>query len=407
MAYVFNRGTKDEPVWHARYKDGSKRWRMIKVPAEYRKKKDAEKWIESQQAGVAAGRPDPHSVRTFADLAGEWEKTLTNRNAKDDRARLKLHLLPHFGPLKVNAIDQPAILDWIDQQRATPKKKGRGNLSDASVRHHLNLLSRFFAWCVPRHLQANPVRDLPQGKRPQASATLLGEAPWIEDDKTVRELYRVLPSPYGLMFYIGNRTGMRLGEICGLRLSSFDNIDRGAIRVRYTYDDGFLKEDKRREGKSKAAPAPADLIALVKPWIEQRKAAGATSESLMFPNPRNDGKAYQRLALERAWHEACAAVKFTRPDPEDAEKDPEKRRQLPRCTWYEGTRHSFASRILRDTRGRALYEVARALGHRDTSMIAKHYGRWIVTEFSAELTAGIGLKADQAGAPVLPMRRPA
>ena len=45
------------------------------------------------------------------------------------------------------------------------------------------------------------------------------------------------------MFYVGNRAGMRLGEICGLRLSRRRHLAAGAFRVRYSYA-GPLKEDK-------------------------------------------------------------------------------------------------------------------------------------------------------------------
>ena len=44
-------------------------------------------------------------------------------------------------------------------------------------------------------------------------------------DKTVRDLYRALPEPFNLMFAIGNRGGMRLGELCGFRIENFDNVD--------------------------------------------------------------------------------------------------------------------------------------------------------------------------------------
>jgi integrase len=391
MAFIYNRGSRDNPNWYGRYKDDASKWVTLKIPDEHYSKKLAQRWIDQQQEDVDAGRPDPRKALTCGELMAQWKATLTNRNAADDRKRLDLHVLPYFAAFKAREVDQDKILNWIDLQRATPKKRGKGNLSEATVRHHLDLLSRFFAWCIPRHLRTNPVRDIQHGKRPSKAERLRGDTPWLEDDKTVRELYRALPAPFGIMFYIGNRTGMRLGEICGLRLSSFDHVDQGVVVIRWTYDDGFLKEDKKREGKSKKAPVPTDLAELVKAQIVRRKAEGATGESLLFPNPRNKGKAFRRLALERAWNDACAAIGFQKEHPEDP------KRMTATCTWYEGTRHSFCSRKLKETRGRALYEVAQAMGHRDTTMIAKHYARWIITEFSTEMMGGVGLEVDQGG----------
>jgi len=69
-------------------------------------------------------------------LMETWSGPLTNRNAPDDRYRYKRHLLPVFGDRPVTAPTLVAVLDWIDAQRAAAK------LSDVSLRHNLNLLSR-------------------------------------------------------------------------------------------------------------------------------------------------------------------------------------------------------------------------------------------------------------------------
>ena len=56
------------------------------------------------------------------------------------------------------------------------------------------------------------------------------------------------------MFYLSNRSGMRLGEVCGLRMGDLEFLREGAIRVAHSYG-GPLKEDKRSEGKLKWVPA--------------------------------------------------------------------------------------------------------------------------------------------------------
>jgi site-specific recombinase XerD len=56
-----------------------------------------------------------------------------------------------------------AVMTWLDLQ------KGAGNaLSSGSIRHNMNLLSRFFSWALERDYgTVNPVRQIPVGKRPQ------------------------------------------------------------------------------------------------------------------------------------------------------------------------------------------------------------------------------------------------
>jgi hypothetical protein len=64
-----------------------------------------------------------------------------------------------------------------------------------------------------RRQTINPVRQIPQGKRPRQSAKR--DMPWIDDDSLVRQLIDKLETPVNLMFYLGNRSGLRDGEISG------------------------------------------------------------------------------------------------------------------------------------------------------------------------------------------------
>jgi site-specific recombinase XerC len=209
-------------------------------------------------------------------------------------------------------------------------KRGRkpkaGRLSDGSIRHNLNLLSRFFSWAVIReHVAANPVRSIPTNHRPQQAPKR--DVPYLKDNRIARKLLGALPSPVNLMFYVGHTSGLRLGEICGLRMSDMAKLsaaDDATIRVRYSYD-GPLKEDKKEIGLSKLAPVGGDAERLLRPWINRRLAEGAQPEDYLFNNP--NGGHYLPVFVERTWRKAALPLKVT-------------------LTFYEATRHSFASRLL-------------------------------------------------------------
>ena len=57
------------------------------------------------------------------------------------------------------------------------------------------------------------------------------------------------------MFYLGNRSGLRTGEACGLRMSDFEYLAEGVIRVRHSYD-GPLRKTKTRKAKPSGSPPP-------------------------------------------------------------------------------------------------------------------------------------------------------
>jgi len=165
-------------------------------------------------------------------------------------------------------------MEWIDELAKT-------DWSPQTQRHLLNLLSRFFAWCIERGLATvNPVKMVPRGRRPVA--TKEEDQPWLDDPQKVEELIAKLGPEVGLMFYLADGSGMRLGEVCGLRLSDLDFLHEGVIRVARSYG-GPLKEDKRAEGKVKWVPAPHDAEARVKLQVARRKLQGAIGDDLLFP----------------------------------------------------------------------------------------------------------------------------
>ena len=68
------------------------------------------------------------------------------------------------------------------------------------------------------------------------------------------------------------------------------------------------------------------------------------------------------------------------------------------ATWYQATRHSFASRSL--SAGAPLDEVAAALGHSTPAITARHYAHFVRKHFSSTLTAGL---APVGGGVVVPI----
>lgn len=375
MGSIYNRGTRDKPNWYVSYKDvdGRRRAKPSKQPT----KTQARKYLSLVEARIASGKvgiTEAKPVPLCRDLMELWAKTLTNRYAHGDRGRLNKHVLPVFGPKPVTEVHLAMVMTWIDDQRAA------GTLADASIRHNLNLLSRFFSWAIERgHASVNPVRQIPMGKRPRQRAKK--EEPWIEDDTQVRKLFHALPSPVNKMFYLGNRSGLRTGEIVGLRLSDLGFLDDGVIRVRYSYL-GPLKEDKDDTGKLKWVPAAQDCAALMKPWIDQRRAEGAGPEDLVFPSVKNPAAPPRAKWINKRWKEATEQVGID-------------------LTWKQATRHSFVSRLLAS--GVALDEVSAAVGHSSPMVTKRYYDHFIRKTYSKALRSGLGLK-NQEPATIISMQ---
>src|SRR6185312_15126752 len=81
-------------------------------------------WALEEEGRIARGEAPAKVWRAFGELAAEWERTLTNRSAADDRSRLRRHLLPTFAKMRVDEIAVAAIMQWVVKMRSpTPAEK--------------------------------------------------------------------------------------------------------------------------------------------------------------------------------------------------------------------------------------------------------------------------------------------
>lgn len=191
------------------------------------------------------------------------------------------------------------------------------------------------------------------------------------------KLIAELPEPVNLMFYLGNRSGLRTGEIAGLRMADMAYLKDGTVRVRYSYG-GPLKEDKGSTGKMKWVPAAADASEFLGMWLKRRKLQGAKAEDLVFPAPvapnskrHGPWQGYRKEHIADRWDEAAKACKVA-------------------LTLYQATRHSFVTRNLEA--GASLDEVSEAVGHSSPVVTKRFYDHHVRRSFSHVLTARLPTK---------------
>jgi integrase len=392
MGDVVDRGSRDNPKWYMRYvdADGTRRMRLVR---DARTKGDARKALAEAEGRVrrglmgvpeaaAVGLPEDSAVKRCGPVMDTWIATLTNRDRQNDTTRYNRHLRPYWATRSLDDVQElSSVMTWIDQQRATP---GR---SEATIRHALGLLSRFLGWAIERGVaKTNSVAMIPRVRRPKVSPKA-ADRPWVRDDSVVIVLMKALPPPLDLMFYLGNRCGMRPGEVAGLRMADLAFLSEGTVRVAHSYG-GPLKEDKgpRGTGKSKWVPAPDDAEQFLGVWLKRRRVEGAKDDDLVFPfvppqrpsRKRSTGwTGYTRAFLRDAWQQARAKVLAENPDIDIPEN----------IVWYEATRHSFVSRNLEA--GASLDEVSSAVGHSNPKVTQDNYNHFVRKKFSGTLTAGL------------------
>lgn len=361
MGTITKRGTAARPRFYASYKESNGKWVMKALGAGVRTKDEAKKALAVIEANVLQGRLGIASTSggTFGDLMAKWLGQITNRAAKKDRGMAQNHILPWFRLMSmVQAGDVKEVIRYLDS------KKAQG-LAPNTLKSLITILGRFWAWALERGLSdKNPIRLLPRSVRPKRAGQQT-HTPWIRDDADVVKIMQALEVPSKWAFYLGNRSGIRPGELCGLRVIDLAEAEKGVIHVRHNLDS-FLKEDKEGVGKTKFVPAPSDIMQVMGSYILERRANGNPNDPLFIferstgPMRKSKWIGMRVEYLTRAWN------KFVRPLGYE-------------LTWYQATRHSFVSRSL--DRGASLDEVSAAVGHSSIDITRNSYSHFIRKSF--------------------------
>lgn len=291
---------------------------------------------------LTADAPLPRG--SLGEWAQEWiarrKSDGLHRATGDGEATIRTLILPHaIGRMQLGAITTRVVKEWLREQRMRTSRRG-GRPRRMTVVGYLAVLRGILRDAVEEELIAtNPALGVkvPKEATTQESWTTL----------TLDEVRRVLAAPCLCdenrnMLRVAVFTGLRLGEICGLRWRDVDLANR-IVTVRHSYD-APTKAGKVRQLPliSEAAEALAD----------QRTRVG--SHELVFPAVRTNGmrRKGDNAALKPALRDAG----------------------ITRRVRFHDLRHTCASLLISGALGRAftLNEVQFMLGHASQQMTSRY-----------------------------------
>ncbi len=188
------------------------------------------------------------------------------------------------------------------------------------------------------------------------------EAPSDDDDVdpfTAEEQKAILDKLHGQernLFLFEFWTGMRTSELIALQWGDIDH-NRGTVEIRRALTRAaIVKKIEGETPKTKSGRRHVKLLAPALEALQAQKAFTYIANGTIFHNPRTNKRWSGDLVIREAWKRALklAKVRYRRP--------------------YQ-TRHTFASMML--TAGESPMWVAQQMGHKDWTMIARVYGKWI------------------------------
>jgi integrase len=334
------RPIKQRDMWRIRWIDAAGK-RRSEV---YSKLKDAERALRARELDaeeVRLGVRKPVLAdKTFGDLADCWLRTraVAKRSKKDDESILRAHLLPAFGTLLLHQIN----VEHIELFRASKADK-----ADKTVANFLTLLKTMLNYAV----ELGWLAKVPPVRKPKVPL-FPSDFRYLRNHDEVAVFLRAAAAEGELvytLYAVAIYTGMRAGEIAGLRWRHID-FDRRLITVEMSYD-GDTKSRRVRH-----VPLLDPLMPILQRWKLMHPG------DLVFTN--ETGEMYGESA--RIFQEVLHRVL------DRAQLPPIKTKggKTLRYIVFHSLRHTFAS--LWVASGGDLFRLQKILGHSTTTMTQRY-----------------------------------
>ena len=301
---------KTSPVWVGRYREDAiaengtrmRRQRSV-VLGSVRElgMRDARRLLSEKLAAINQGTHKPELMMTFERFVAErWEPNilpmLRHSTARNYRHMIRRHLTPFFGALRLPEIG-PAVV----QKFLAEKSK---QFAPWTVHQLRSILSKVFSTAQRwEYLERNPTRQVqvPSLVNTREKTTLTPEQ--------VRALLGELEEPYRTMVLLAVLSGLRRGEIFGLRWKYVD-FEEGSVTVAECSYEGHASAPKTRASRRRAfvdRPAIEALLRLRPPDVNPESLVFCTDRGTAF-NPNNVRNRVLVSACKRAkisqvsWH---------------------------------------------------------------------------------------------------------
>jgi integrase len=379
-------------------KDGSTKWQARwSHPAnftthktrQFRDKDVAKRWITRMDAeahGAMFSTPtNPAPQRPFREVVQTWEQTCWTGLSPTTTARygqvVRTYLKPEFGSTNITDITRERVRLYFAKLTTDGKAPG-------TVRKVHTVLSAIMSEAVELDIiPANPctrMRGLPPNRH---------QEPTFLNASEVRTLADAMPTDATrLLVYMAAYTGLRAGELAGLRRQDVDLL-RGVVQVRQALkqlDPTVFGPPKN--GKTRTVTLPRFLRTLLNDHLAGGPRRNATAESLVFTSPEG-GVLRHGLFMRRIWYPTLKG--------DERNSDPKKRRKpaLPKHLHglrFHDLRHTAASMLI--AQGAHPKVIQERLGHASITTTIDRYGH-LFPDHDTELIEGLDAAHDDAAAP--------
>lgn len=193
-------------------------------------KRDAERELRDLLHSLEVGSYVKSSRITLGQWLEQWCQSYvamhcSARTAESYQSEVRRHLTPFLGRILLTQLQPQHLQNYYSQALTKGRTDGKGGLAARTVQYHHRILSEALSHAVKMGLLGRNIAkavDPPRVERKNMATLVLEDIP--------KFLEATQGTPYYILFYTALYTGMRLGELLGLRWCDID-LDMASLSV--------------------------------------------------------------------------------------------------------------------------------------------------------------------------------
>lgn len=329
--------------WRARWVDQH----GARQSATFETYEDADIYLRKMETEVAeirhgwrTGKPLDRTVSELCDLFLETQLA-SKRSPKDIISIIEAHLRPFFGHMQVRRVT-PAEIDRFTASRLD-------KLSSKTVRNHLTLLQSLLGYAV----ECGWIERPPRVRKPKVQRDRYRYLTSTNEIDRLLRAARLEGEDVYMLYATAIYTGMRAGELAGLRWSDVDLTDRRMITVSRSFDK------TTKTGATRYIPIYDVLHGDLARW---KLTSSRRHPTLVFPNRAGRMLTRSSRIFQETLHRVLEIAGFPDAEPVNGRRK--------RYITFHDLRHTFASHYM--MRGGNVFHLQRILGHRSLDMTNRY-----------------------------------
>ena len=294
---VFARQRKTKTIWYARFQDQTGAWVSEKSGTD---EQEAIRLQKRREREVLAGAYVPKSAcasMTFEAWAKDWLSRRKNKDKAHDESHLRIRVIPVIGHIRFDDLRNSHCVQLSESILAACKSSATAAntwgtfltcMRDARLRELTNLVPTLRKGAMSK--KTKPITELYS----------------TEDVAKLTGNFKPTTS-MDMLSMLGFYTGMRRGEICGLRWSDWTRADEfgglGSLLVTRQFD-GIGPHATIKTEKPRIVPVHPLLASVLEAWAWQLGSSGIDDSPIV---PNRPGEHYSGHVSYNHFESHCKA----------------------------------------------------------------------------------------------------